>query len=158
MFSLAAARPVIARALAAAVGLTAAWGVVSGVTQLHFAYACLLVGVVLARVLTKAPASRDPLLPALAAILAFAVGFVGDFVAVDVALWLHFGLPAGLIADHTGEIFRDVAGSHSVMDWVFFLLAAIAAAGLTAGRQFTGADPLTRHNQPSPTKGREPKG
>jgi hypothetical protein len=142
--SLLAARPAIARALAAAVGLTVAWGLVSGVTQYHFAYACLLTGLVLARCLTKAPAPRTALLPVLAAGLAFTVGFVGDFVAVAVQLWAHYDIPVGLIFDHSGELFSNVAGGHSVMDWVFFLLAAIAAAGLTAGRQLTGADPFTR--------------
>ncbi|WP_194892101.1 hypothetical protein [Catenulispora pinisilvae] len=52
-----------------------------------------------------------------------------------VALWLHYDIPAGVIVDHGGELFRNVAGGHSIMDWVFFMLAAIAAAGLTAGRQ-----------------------
>ncbi|MBS2538387.1 hypothetical protein KGQ20_37120 [Catenulispora sp. NF23] len=58
MTALAAARPAIVRTLAATVGLTAAWGLVSGATQHHFAYACLLVGLVLARCLTKTPAPR----------------------------------------------------------------------------------------------------
>ncbi|GAA2039376.1 hypothetical protein GCM10009839_46660 [Catenulispora yoronensis] len=135
MTTLLAARPAIVRALAASVGLTAAWGLVSGITQYHFAYACLAVGFVLARTLTKTPAPRTALLPAIAAVLAFAVGFVGDFAAVVVALWLHYGIPAGVIFDHSGELFSNVAGGHSVTDWVFFLLAAIAAAGMTAGRQ-----------------------
>lgn len=135
MSNLLAARPAIARAVAATIGLTAAWGAVSGITQYHFAYACLAVGFVLARCLTKASTPRTALLPVVAAVLAFTVGFVGDFLAVAVALWLHYDIPAGLIFDHSGELFSNVAGSHSVMDWVFFLLAAIAAAGLTAGRQ-----------------------
>lgn len=156
MSALTVARPAIVRALAATVGLTAAWGVVSGVTQYHFAYACLPAAALLARPLTKAPASHGPLLPVLAAGLAFAVGFIGDFLAVAVALWLHFDVPAGLIADHAGELFGNVASSHSAMDWVFFLLAAIAAAGLTAGRQLTGAAPFTRQAAASPAGGKEP--
>lgn len=144
MTALAAARPAIVRTLAATTGLTAAWGAVSGITQYHFAYACLLVGLVLARCLTTAPAPRTALLPVLAAVLAFTVGFVGDFVAVAVQLWLHYDIPAGLIFDHSGELFSNVAAGHSFMDWIFFLLAAIAAAGLTASRQVTGADPSTR--------------
>ena len=140
MTTLLAARPAVVRALAASVGLTASWGLVSGITQYHFAYACLAVGFVLAPTLTRAPAPRTALLPVIAAALAFAVGFVGDFLAVAVALWLHYDIPAGVIVDHSGELFSNVAGGHSVMDWVFFLLAAIAAAGLTAGRQVAGLE------------------
>lgn len=149
MTTLVAARPAIVRTLAATVGLTAAWGLVSGATQHHFAYACLLVGLVLARCLTKTPAPRTALLPVLAAVLAFAVGFIGDFLAVAVQLWLHYDIPAGVIFDHSGELFSNVAGGHSAMDWIFFLLAAIAAAGLTAGRQLNGTDPFTRASSPS---------
>ncbi|NUR27926.1 MAG: hypothetical protein HOV83_19135 [Catenulispora sp.] len=141
--------------MAAAAGLTAAWGLLSGLTQYHFAYACLLVGLVLARVLARTPAPRQPWLPALAAVLAFAVGFLGDTVAVAVALWAHYDIPAGTIVDHFGELFDNVARSHSAMDWVFFLLAAIAAAGLTAGRQITGADPFTRATPPTATATRD---
>ncbi|MFL6109884.1 MAG: hypothetical protein ACJ786_00805 [Catenulispora sp.] len=136
-------RPAIGRAMTVAAGLTAAWGLLSGLTQYHFAYACLLVGLVLARVLARTPAPRQPWLPALAAVLAFAVGFLGDTVAVAVALWTHYDIPAGTIVDHFGELFDNVARSHSAMDWVLFILAAIAAGGLTAGRQHTGLEPNT---------------
>jgi hypothetical protein len=115
MPTLLAARPAIVRTLAATVGLTLAWGVASGLTQYHFAYACLAVGLLLARTLTKAPAPRTALLPVIAAVLAFAVGFTGDFVAVAVALWAHYDIPAGVIFDHSGELFSNVASSHSVM-------------------------------------------
>ncbi|MFL6116489.1 MAG: hypothetical protein ACJ786_34800 [Catenulispora sp.] len=156
MSVLAAARPAIVRTLAATVGLIAAWGLVSGITQYHFAPACLLVGLILARCLTKAPAPRTALLPVVAAVLAFAVGFVGDFLAVAVQLWVHYDIPAGLIFDHAGELFSNVAGAHSAMDWVFFLLAAVAAAGLTAGRQLSGADPFTRATATGSTADRQP--
>lgn len=153
MPTLLAARPAIVRTLAATVGLTAGWGAVSGLTQYHFAYACLAVGLVLARTLTKNPVPRTALLPAIAAGLAFTVGFVGDFLAVAVQLWIHYDIPAGLIFDHAGELFGNVADGHSVMDWVFFLLAAIAAAGLTASRQVNGADPFSTHRaQAEPAK------
>ena len=143
MTALAAARPAVIRTVAVTFGLTAAWGLVSGITQYHFAYASLLVGLVLARCLTKAPAPRTALLPVIAAILAFAIGFVGDFLAVAIQLWIHYGIPAGVIFDHSGELLSNVADGHSAMDWIFFLLAAIAAAGLTANRQLSGADPFT---------------
>lgn len=143
MPTLLAARPATVRTLAATAGLTIAWGAVSGITQYHFAYACLAVGLVLARTLTKTPAPRTVLLPALAAVLAFTVGFVGDFLAIALQLWLHYDIPAGLIFDHAGELFGNVASGHSFMDWMFFVLAAIVAAGLTASRQVTGADPFT---------------
>jgi hypothetical protein len=130
-----ATRPAVVRAVAASAALTLAWGLVSGITQYHFAYACLAVGLVLSRTLTRPPAPRSALLPAIAAVLAFAVGFLGDYVAVGVALWLHYNVPAGIIVDHASELFRNVADGHSIMDWAFFLLAAVASAGLTAGRQ-----------------------
>ena len=155
MTALAAARPALVRTLAATLGLTAAWGLVSGLTQHHFAYACLLVGLVLARCLTKAPAPHRALLPVIAAALAFAVGFVGDFLAVAVQLWVHYDIPASVIFDHSGELFSNVADSHSAMDWIFFLLAAIAAGGLTASRQLSGADPFTRATSTSSAADRE---
>lgn len=156
MSALLDARPAILRTLAATVGLTAAWGLISGVTQHHFAYASLAVGLVLARTLTKSPAPRSALLPVIAAVLAFGVGFVGDFLAVAVALWLHYDIPAGLILDDSGELFGNVAGAHSAMDWIFMLLAAIAAAGLTAGRQITGSDFLTRTTPAGTAADKEP--
>lgn len=155
MTALAAARPAMARTVVATLGLTAAWGLVSGLTQYHFAYACLLVGLVLARCLAKAPAPRTALLPLLSAALAFTVGFVGDFLAVAVQLWVHYDIPAGVIFDHSGELFSNVAGGHPAMDWIFFLLAAIAAAGLTASRQLSGADPFSRVTSTSSAADRE---
>lgn len=156
MSPLTAARPSIRRALGVAIALTAAWGVVSGVTQYRFTCASLLVAPLLARTLTKAPISRSPLLPVLAAALAFAVGFVGDFLAVALALWLHFDVPAAVIADHAGELLVDVAGSHPAVDWILFVSSAIAAAALTASRQPGGADPFTRRAPASPEGGKEP--
>jgi hypothetical protein len=88
--TLIAARPAMVRTLAVTASLTGVWGAVSGLTQYHFAYACLAVGLVLARTLTKSPVPRTGLLPAVAAVLAFTVGFVGDFLAVAVQLWIHY--------------------------------------------------------------------
>lgn len=155
MPSLTTSRPAIVRALGVALALTAAWGVVCGVTQHRFAGAGLLAAALLARTLTKAPVSRSPLLPVLAAVLAFAVGFVGDFLAVALALWLHFDVPAAVIADHAGDVFGDVAGSHSALDWIVFVLSAIAAAALTASRQH-GRDRFTRRTPAPPAGGKEP--
>jgi hypothetical protein len=153
--SLAPARPSIVRALGVALALTAAWGAVSGVTQYRFTAAGLLVAAILARTLTKAPISRSPLLPVLAAVLAFAVGFVGDFLAVALALWLHFDVPAAVISDHAGELFGNVANSHSAVDWILFVCTAIAAAALTASRQHSGGS-FTRRAPASPDGGKEP--
>jgi hypothetical protein len=130
--------------VAASTGLTLAWGLVSGITQYHFAYACLAVGLILSRTLTRTPPPRTALLPAIAAVLAFAVGFIGDYFAVAVALWLHYDVPAGIIFDHAAELFRNVADGHSIMDWVFFLLAAVATAGLTAGRELNSTHASAR--------------
>jgi hypothetical protein len=137
------ARPAILRALGAALALTAAWGVVCGITQYRFAGADLLAAALLARALTKDPVSRSPLLPVLAAVLAFAVCLISDFLAVALALWLHFSVPAAVIADHAGEVFGDVAGSHSALDWIVFAFSALAGAALTASRQH-GRDFFTR--------------
>ena len=133
--------PAIVRALAATVALTAAWGVLSGATKYHFVYACLLVGVALARVITLGGA-RQRWLPVLAGALAFSVGFFGDVLAVALVLVWHDGVPAGTVLDNFGDVFRNVASGHSAMDWVFFILAAVIAGGLTAARQATGTDPL----------------
>ncbi|WP_194916932.1 hypothetical protein [Catenulispora rubra] len=145
-------RPAIVRACAAAVGLCLIWGVLSGITEYHFAYACLLVALVLARCLTKAPAPRSAWLPALAALLAFAVGFLGDFVAVAIALWLHYDISAAVILGHVGELFANVARGHSAMDWVIFSLAAVAAAGLTARQQLSEGNRAPKA-RPSTTEG-----
>lgn len=133
--------PAVARALAIAIGLTAAWGLLSGATRYHFVYAAVLVGVVLARVLTGGGAPQR-WLPVLAAALAFCVGFFGDVLAVALALVWHDGVPAGTVMDHFGDVFRTVNSGHSAMDWVFFVLAAVVAAGLAATRQITGTDPV----------------
>lgn len=133
--------PAVARALAVTVGLTAAWGVLSGATKYHFVYAAVIVGVVLARVLTGGGAPQR-WLPVLAAALAFSVGFFGDVLAVALALVWHDGVPAGTVMDHAGEVFRNVNSGHNFTDWAFFTLAAVVAAVLAAGRQITGTDPI----------------
>lgn len=131
----------VGRAAAAAVGLTIAWGVLAGATERHFAFASLLSGLFLARVLTSTPARRA-WFPALAAVLAFGVGWCGDVLGVGLDLNWRYGIDAGRVADHFGELFDNVSSSHSFMDWLFFILAAVCAAALTAGRQ--GADPFPR--------------
>lgn len=131
----------VAGALAVTIGLTAAWGVLSGATQYHFVYAAVLVGVVPARVLTGGGA-RQRWLPFLAGVLAFSVGFFGDVLAVALALVWHDGVPAGTVMANFGEVFRNVNSGHSLTDWAFFILAALVAAGFAASRQITGNDPI----------------
>lgn len=132
----------VGRAAAAAVGLTVAWAVLAGATEHHFAFASLLVGLVLARVLTSTPARRT-WFPPLAAVLAFGVGWCGDILGVGLDLNWRYGISAGRLIDHIGELADNVSASHSFMDWLFFILAAVCATALTAGRQATGADPFT---------------
>lgn len=133
---------VIGRAVAAALGLTAAWGVLAGATEHHFAFASLLVGLALARVITSTGARRS-WFPPLAAALALAVGLAGDVLGVGLDLNWRYGLPAGYLIDHTGELLDNVSSGHSAMDWLFFTLAAVCAAALTASRQQLGTDPFT---------------
>jgi len=131
----------IGRAVAAALGLTAAWGVLAGATERHFAFASLLVGLTLARVLTST-AARRPWFPLLAGALALTVGLGGDVLGVGLDLNWRYGLPGGYLIDHTGELLTNVSSGHSAMDWVFFTLAAVCAAALTASRQQLGLDPF----------------
>ncbi|MEY9861422.1 hypothetical protein ABH935_007063 [Catenulispora sp. GAS73] len=133
----------IGRAAAAAVGLTIAWAVLAGATEHHFAYASLLVGLALARVLTSTPARRA-WFPPLAAALAFGVGWCGDVLGVGLDLNWRYDVPLAVVAHRFGELFDNVSGAHSFMDYLFFVLAAVCAAALTAGRQATGADPSAR--------------
>jgi len=77
-------------------------------------------------------------------VLTLAVGFLGDVLGVGLELNWHYGVPAGFLLDHSGELLDNVSSHHSGWDWLFFILAAVCAAGLTAGRQATGADPFTR--------------
>jgi hypothetical protein len=134
----------IVRAVAAALGLTTAWGVLAGATEHHFAFASLLVGLALARVLTSTGARRT-WFPLLAAALALAVGFLGDVLGVGLDLSRRYDIPAGFLFDHAGELLDNVSAHHSFLDWVFFTLAAVCAAALTASRQQLGADPFTRN-------------
>ncbi|NUP48482.1 MAG: hypothetical protein HOW97_14410 [Catenulispora sp.] len=133
----------IGRAAAAAVGLTTVWAVLAGATEHHFAFASLIVGLLLARVLTSTSARRA-WFPPLAAALAFGVGWCGDVLGVGLDLNWRYEVPLGVVADHFGELFDNVSASHSFMDYLFFVLAAVCAAALTASRQATGADPFTR--------------
>jgi hypothetical protein len=132
----------IARAAAAAVGLTVAWGILAGATEHHFAYASLLVGLVLARVLTSTTARR-PWFPVVAAALAFGVGWFGDVLGIGLDLNWRYHLSSGFLLDHVRDLVDNVSASHDFMDWLFFTLAAVCAAALTASRQVTGADPFT---------------
>ena len=135
------AKPV-GRAVAVAVGLTVAWAVLAGATEHHFAFASLLVGLLMARVVTSTPARR-PWFPPLAAVLAFGVGWCGDILGVGLDLNWRYGISAGRLFDNFGELADNVSCSHGFMDWLFFILAAVCAATLTAGRQATGTDPFT---------------
>lgn len=137
----------VARVVAAGVALAIAWGVLAGATEHHFAYASLLVGLALARVLTST-AARRLWFPALAAGLAFGVGFVGDVLGVGLDLNWRYQVPIGRIIDHFGELFDTVSSSHGLADWLFFTLAAVCAAALTASRQRLGRDAFTRPSRP----------
>jgi hypothetical protein len=120
--------------LAASTALTAAWSLISGLTGYHYTMALPVIGAVLALALISTPARRR-WFPALAAVLGFAVGYLGDIAAVALLLWRH-GYGAGLIADHFTDLARAVNDGHSTADWAYFLGSALTAAVCTAALQY----------------------
>jgi hypothetical protein len=119
--------------LGAAGAATIGWGLLSGVTTRHYLLALPLVATVLALALTSTPARRA-WLPVLAGVLSFAVGYLGDVLAVAWIPWRH-GYNAGLIADHLPTLIGAVNDGHSATDWIFFTASGLAAAATTAARQ-----------------------
>jgi len=127
----------VAKAVAIAVGasaiLTAGWGLLSGLTERHFTIVLPVIGAVIALALTSTP-DRRPWFPALAAVLGFAVGYLGDIAAVALLLWRD-GLSLSVIANHAPTLIRAVNDGHSGADWAFFLGSAAIAFAATAARQ-----------------------
>lgn len=125
------------RALAAALGagavLTLVWGLLSGLTGRHYLALLPVIGAVLALALTSTPARRA-WFPLVAAVLGFAVGYLGDIAAVALLLWRH-GYGATLILGHLPQVAGAVNDGHSVGDWAYFLGSGAVAAVTTAARQ-----------------------
>lgn len=125
------------RAVAVAVGagaiLTTGWGLLSGLAERHFTIVLPVIGAVIALALTSTPARR-PWFPALAAVLGFAVGYLGDIAAVALLLWRD-GVSLSVIANHAPTLIRAVNDGHSASDWAFFLGTGAIAAAATAARQ-----------------------
>ena len=127
------AQKAVAVAIGASAILTAGWGLLSGLTERHFTIVLPVIGAVIALALTSTPARR-PWFPALAAVLGFAVGYLGDIAAVALLLWRD-GLSLSVIANHAPALIRAVNDGHSGADWAFFLGSAAIAFAATAARQ-----------------------
>jgi hypothetical protein len=136
------------RALATALGagavLTLVWGLVSGLTGRHYLALLPVIGAVLAIALTSTPARRS-WFPLVAAVLGFAVGYLGDIAAVALLLWRH-GYAATLILSHLPQVAGAVNDGHSAGDWGFFLASGAVAAVTTAARH--KARPLPAERSP----------
>ncbi|MBR7826617.1 hypothetical protein KDK95_09900 [Actinospica sp. MGRD01-02] len=127
------AQKAVAVAVGASAILTAGWVLLSGLTGRHYTIVLPLIGAAIALALTSTPARR-PWFPVLAAVLGFAVGYLGDIAAVTLLLWRD-GVSLTVIANHAPALVRAVNDGHSASDWAFFLGSAAIAAAATAARQ-----------------------
>lgn len=123
----------VATALAAAAVLTTGWGLLSALTGRHDTAVLPALGAVLAVALTSTRARRS-WFPALAGLLGFAVGYLGDIAAVALPLWRN-GDGIATIVDHPPGLIRAVIDGHSASDWAFFLAAEATAFAATTARQ-----------------------
>jgi len=135
----------VAIALAASTVLTAGWGLLSGLTERHYVLILPAIGTVISIALTSTTARRR-WFPAVAALLGFAVGYLGDIAAIALILYRH-GISLATLGDHFLGLIRAVNDGHSALDWTYFIATGLTAAVTTAARQKTLAARARRTGQ-----------